>query len=124
MTGIDIVKKGEKSNFSILAPIFQKRTKSPDGAKRKIPSRLLTTAQGVFDISQTDGAPLPTLVHQLRGNPGKALVKATSVRKASQDRGGQVRGYSERLKALASFGGKIVLRPDLDSAREFGVLSP
>lgn len=65
------VKKGEKA-IKILAPIPHKRTKEvtlQDGTVESRESQWLSfRAVPVFDISQTEGDPLPTLTERLSGN--------------------------------------------------------
>lgn len=118
------VKKGEKG-IAILAPVIVKaKDLSPDGkepAKANEAFRLsgFRTAY-VFDVSQTEGKPLPE------------FAKTT----------GDPKDYAEKLKALVakqgieltydksiapaqgvSAGGKIRLQPDLSPAEEFSVLT-
>lgn len=109
------VKRGEKA-ISILCPMLAKKT-TPDGDEENLVG---FQVGHVFDVSQTDGEKLPSL-STVRGNPGIALVK---LHKFAEERKIQVL-KSEGLRTAegVSFGGKIVLRPDLDAPREFGVLA-
>ncbi len=109
------VVKGSKA-ISILCPVLQKKT-SPEGEEENL---LGFQVGHVFDVSQTSGEKLPSL-SAVGGNPGLALVK---LHKFAEDRKIQVL-KSEGLRTAegASFGGKIVLRPDLDAPKEFGVLA-
>lgn len=66
--------KGQKG-IKILAPVFTKQTqtkvKQVDGKKREVEEEVMIQRYKqttVFDVSQTDGEPLPTLVTELQGN--------------------------------------------------------
>lgn len=68
------VTKGQKG-IKILAPVFTKQTqtkvKQVDGKKREVEEEVMIQRYKqttVFDVSQTDGEPLPTLVTELQGN--------------------------------------------------------
>ena len=111
------VRKGEKGIVIIAPMVFRKKETEPTEDQE---SRICGfRAAYVFDISQTDGEPLPEFA-QVKGNP---------------------REYSERLKEFAasrgialefsadlggasgvSTGGTIRLKPDLPAAEEFSVL--
>ena len=116
------VKKGEKG-IVIIAPMLLKKKEesatisdAPDSAR----SILRFKAVYVFDVSQTDGEPLPEFA-RVGGNPNghterlKNLVAAKGI---SLD-------YSSDIGAAdgLSSGGQIKLRPGLSPADEFSVLT-
>jgi antirestriction protein ArdC len=112
------VRKGEKG-IAILAPVVG-RKKSDDDLTEDDQTRVFGfRAAHVFDVSQTDGEPLPEFA-AIKGDP---------------------QGYTERLKEFVSLqnialeydgaiapakgissGGKITLLPDLSPAEHFAVL--
>jgi antirestriction protein ArdC len=98
------VRRGE-TGIVILAPITRRRTdvaaddEATDDADR---TRVLAfRSANVFDVSQTDGEPLPTLVHDATGDPGihlaaleQAITDAGVVITRLPDLGG-AHGYSQ-----------------------------
>jgi hypothetical protein len=110
------VKKGEKG-IAILAPIIV--TKDRKGEKlEKGPRMVGCRAVYVFDISQTDGEPLPNLSMDVTGDPGAATARlmefcaARSIQIEMVDDLGGALGISE--------GGKIKLvKDDAAPARFF-----
>jgi N-terminal domain of anti-restriction factor ArdC/IrrE N-terminal-like domain len=60
------VKKGEKG-IRILAPMVHKKTEDPDAVKVSFRS------VAVFDVSQTEGEPLPEIVNRLEGDDNGVL---------------------------------------------------
>jgi hypothetical protein len=109
------VKQGEKA-IQIFAPVLHKQKKG-DATEEQL---LGFTIAYVFDVSQTDGTPLPPFA-TVRGDPGRALER--------------LHGYAAQLgikvivtpmKMTASgmsAGGRIVLREGLEPADEFATLA-
>jgi antirestriction protein ArdC len=112
------VKKGEEG-ITIIAPMIYRNARDGESTVPEDEPRIRFRAAHVFDLSQTEGEPLP--------HPAEV--------------GGNPRDYTERLKKLiatknivleysndlgnaegASSGGKIRMRPDLSPAAEFSVL--
>jgi antirestriction protein ArdC len=109
------VKKGEKG-ISILAPIIARwKNDSDEDEERVVAFRGAT----VFDISQTDGQPLPEFA-KVRGDPG---AYAEQLRQMIAD-SGIVLEYSADMHGAEGFcsGGRIVIREGLSQAEEFSVL--
>jgi antirestriction protein ArdC len=112
------VRKGEKG-IVILAPMVG-RKKSVDQLTEDEQTRLFGfRAAHVFDVSQTDGEPLPEFA-AVSGDPGeysdrlKQFVESQNI----------VLEYDAGIapaKGMSS-GGKITLLPDLPSAERFAVL--
>lgn len=113
------VKKGEKG-MMILAPLISRRKSEDEGdesgeAVRKV--RGFRTVH-VFDVSQTEGAPLPEF-SRLAGDPGDKLQKLQS----------HVLSYGIELEFAANLGGahgaseggRITVLEGLDAAEEFSV---
>lgn len=113
------VRKGEKG-IMIIAPMTL-RAKEGDGADdRDAPRIVRFRVAHVFDVSQTEGEPLPDL-DRVRGDPGAALIRLESAVRAAgitledaDDLGG-ADGISK--------GGAIVLRSGLSPAERFSVLA-
>jgi antirestriction protein ArdC len=115
-----LVKKGEKG-ILILAPIIRKKAENnretePDESSTAVAFR----AAYVFDISQTDGQPLPE-IGNVNGDPrgyrerlGKFITDQGIALEYSADIA-PVRGMSE--------GGKITLLPGQSPAEEFTTLA-
>jgi antirestriction protein ArdC len=112
------VRKGEKG-IVILAPMVG-RKKSPDELTEDEQTRLFGfRAAHVFDVSQTDGDPLPEF-SSVHGDPGdltdriKVFVSGCSIALV----------YSDGIRPAKrmSEGGKITVLPDLPPAEEFSVL--
>lgn len=117
------VRKGSKG-IAILAPCAYRRRTSEDEDKRD-PEEGKETVVGyrtayVFDVSQTDGADLPS-IGAVNGDPGlqlnalRALTNERGIRIECRDELGGARGLST--------GGKIVLLRGMDPAEEFAVLA-
>lgn len=122
------VRKGEKG-ILIIAPMVLRvqNTDEPDApqapdaerAQKVTRSRLRFRAAYVFDISQTDGEPLPAPA-RVGGDPGPALdrleaaVVASGITLETSDTLIGVEGYSA--------GGRIVLRHGQESAERFSTL--
>lgn len=113
------VKEGERG-IAIIAPmrISTKEDGQEQPSKDKESHIRFRTAY-VFDISQTDGEPLPD-IGQASGDPGnfserlKNLVKQMSIELEFADDLGGALGVSK--------GGKIAIRSNLSPAQEFSVL--
>ena len=115
------VKKGEKG-IVITAPmrIRPKDAAGGDTTSNEDRTILRFKAAYVFDVSQTDGEPLPEFA-RVGGNPNghterlKAFVSSKGITLDYADDLGSADG--------ASLGGTIKLRRDLPSAEEFSVLT-
>lgn len=126
------VKKGEQG-IVIFAPIRLRKHKHNDGGdgnsgdgetpeeSQSDPDETVETFKSVyvFDISQTDGEPLPEFAG-VRGDPDAYL---TRLRMHVEEAGIEL-AYSENLRGAsgASTGGRISLRPGLPPAEEFATL--
>ncbi len=113
------VKKGEKG-IVIIAPMSIKKNGETDGE-----SFLRFKTVYVFDVSQTDGEPLPE-PPSISGNPGPYT---DALKYFIADQGIELEYISSPDTAAslgnadgASYGGRIALRDDLSSAEEFSVL--
>ncbi|MBX3412582.1 MAG: hypothetical protein KF708_07835 [Pirellulales bacterium] len=117
------VKKGEKG-ITILAPLIYKRKSDEEGQRSADESEKVTVLRGfkavhVFDVSQTDGQPLPEFA-SVNGDPGeyteklKALIARQGIELVYEDTLMGAEGRSE--------GGRITLRTGLSHAKEFAVL--
>lgn len=119
------VKAGEKG-IMILAPMVVKKRRGKDETNpSEEPADTVITvfkAVYVFDVSQTEGAPLPTVLHA-SGDAG-ALYPAlqTVVRQAAIALELVERVPGSNSAHGASFGGRIALREDLDPAEGFRTL--
>ena len=114
------VKKGEKG-ILILAPII--RRKSENGAETEPDESSVAVAfraAYVFDVSQTDGQPLPE-IDSVNGDPREYRERLAKFI-AEQ---GIALGYSEEIAPARgmSEGGKITLLPDQSPAEEFATLA-
>jgi hypothetical protein len=111
-----LVPKGEKG-IAILAPIVgRKRDDADDGTKSVVGFR---TAY-VFDVEQTDGAPLPE-ASEASGDPGpKTVILVSAIRVA-----GIAVDYADELGGALglSSGGRIQVLNGLKPAAEFSVLA-
>ena len=117
------VKKGEKG-IRILAPMVGKAKQDPEeGADLPIgtPQKRLYgfRVASVFDVSQTDGKPLPD-IGQINGEPGKYLPR---LRELVRSMGIQLEYEQLNGPEGISKGGTIVIDSRLDSANEFSVLA-
>lgn len=110
------VKKGEQS-ITIFAPMIFRD--SSESALQDDQLRIRFRAAHVFDVSQTDGEPLPSPA-EASGDPMdytqrlKALIASRDIALEYSEELGNAEG--------ASSGGKIRIRPDLSPAAEFSVL--
>lgn len=116
------VKKGEKG-ILILAPVTFRRTKVGDeevtDEAEDTETVLRFRGVYVFDVTQTDGEPLPTPA-EVAGDPGARLARlrqTITARGISLDYD-ELPGGAEGV----SRGGRISLRPGLTPAEEFSVL--
>lgn len=109
------VKKGEKG-IAIIVPHLVRTEESTEDGKGSIKG---FRATHVFDISQTEGAPLPGLA-SAAGDPGAHLGALRDFVGSK----GITLTYSETLGGAdgVSRGGAITLRAGLSGAEEFGVL--
>jgi antirestriction protein ArdC len=108
------VRKGERG-IRIMAPIIRRATTAEDEQERVVAFRSVS----VFDVSQTDGKPLPGL-GRVSGDPGefvgrlRALVAEHGIALEYADLSISVDGWSA--------GGRIGIRTGLSPAEEFSVL--
>ncbi len=119
------VKAGEKG-ILILAPVrgpvpsrSPRAEANPEDPEPAVESIVAFRAAQVFDVSQTDGAPLPQFA-TATGDPGEHTERLRGLlRHLNIDL-----EYSEDLLTAEglSRGGVITLRPGLDPAQEFSVL--
>jgi hypothetical protein len=111
------VRRGEQG-IAILAPIVRRRGQSDDEDERGVVG---FRAAYVFDVSQTDGEPLPE-PSQPAGEPGPAALD--QLRAAIAGRGIALE-YAEALGGALglSSGGRIRVLSGLSAASEFGVLA-
>lgn len=113
------VKKGEKG-LMILAPLINRKKREDEAEESDEVVRKVRGFRSVyvFDVSQTEGAPLPEF-SRLAGDPGAKLQKLQSL----------VRSYGIDLEFAANLGGargtseggKITILEGLDAAEEFSV---
>lgn len=113
------VRKGEKG-IVILAPMIGRKHPADDELAEDEGSRLYGfRAAHVFDVSQTDGEPLPEFATST-GDPQDATerLKQFIVSKSI------VLEYDDRIRPAhgLSSGGKITVVPGLSAAQEFSVL--
>lgn len=115
------VKRGEKG-IAIMAPVLYRRSKKHQEEKddKKEDEEVFGyRTVYVFDVSQTDGAPLPECA-QAAGDPGlymdrlKRLVEAKGIELSYSDNLRTCHGYSA--------GGRIVLDSKLQDAEAFSTL--
>ena len=112
------VRRGEKA-IRILAPVRIRRKGSIESNADDEEEVIAFRRACVFDVSQTDGKPLPEFAKVL-GDPGRALarlkgyVSGQGIRLEYSNRIGPAEGMST--------GGGILLRADLEPAAEFSVL--
>ena len=120
------VKKGEKG-IVIIAPMVLRRKDASDHADASDEDRTILRFRAVyvFDVSQTDGEPLPEPA-SMSGDPAGHIDRL----KAFIASRGITLEYLTDLDATvqlghadgASYGGKIALRADLSPAESFSVL--
>ena len=110
------VKKGEQG-ITIIAPMVFRD--SSDTALQDDQPRIRFRAAYVFDVSQTDGEPLPCPA-EASGDPRDHTERLKHFISSQ----GIVLEYSDELGNAegASSGGKIRIRPELSAAAEFSVL--
>lgn len=110
------VKKGEQG-ITIIAPMLFKN--SGDDEANDAEACIRFKAAHVFDVSQTDGEPLPHPV-EVGGDPMDFTIRL----KTLIDSKSIVLEYSNDLGSAegASSGGKIRIKPELSPAAEFSVL--
>lgn len=112
------VRKGEKG-IVILAPMVGKK-KSADELSEDAHTRLFGfRAAHVFDVSQTEGDPLPEFA-TTKGDPQDCLERLKEFIAAK----GIVLEYSDEIapaKGMSS-GGKITILPNLEAGEHFSVL--
>ena len=126
------VQKGEKA-IHIMAPII--RRKKPEekdageksGAKRDDDEESETekklvgfTTACVFDISQTEGKPLPEPA-KVKGKPGQVLERLKDFAR-TRDIGIEYPAHFRVIQG-ASKGGTVQIRPDLQPPEEFSTLA-
>ena len=118
------VKKNERG-IAIMAPIVWRRKFGPEDDEKEQEGRKEETALAfktayVFDISQTDGKPLPEFA-RVNGDPG---VYTERLREYVTDKGIKIE-YSESIGSAEgiSAGGLIKLRKELSAAEELSVLA-
>lgn len=113
------VKKGEKGIVVIAPMLIKPKEARETGDAKDNDSFLRFKAVYVFDVSQTDGEPMPEFA-RVAGNPNghterlKKLVADKSITLEYSADIGSAQGLSH--------GGKITLRPDLSPAEEFSTL--
>jgi antirestriction protein ArdC len=116
------VRKGEKG-IMILAPLVGKRKSREDDEEGE--SRIFGfRATFVFDVSQTEGQPLPDAgIQEVKGDPG---IFSDRLRQFAAGRSIVLKevGAEELGTALgSSSGGTIKLKSDLEKAASFAVLA-
>ncbi len=118
------VKKGEKG-IVIIAPMMIRKQDESSAASRDDERILRFKAAYVFDISQTDGEPLPEFA-SVGGNPNgytERVKEAIARRDITLTYAGEFDAIVELGNADgASLGGSIIVRDDLSPALEFSVL--
>ncbi|RIK67139.1 MAG: DUF1738 domain-containing protein [Planctomycetota bacterium] len=115
------VKAGEKGIVIIAPMLLRKKATAGDTAPAEQDAETLLRFKAVyvFDVSQTDGKPLPEFA-RVGGDPNghtERLKEFIAQRAVTVE-------YSEDIGSAdgVSKGGKIVIRPDLTPAEEFSVL--
>jgi antirestriction protein ArdC len=113
------VRKGEKG-ILILAPITKRIAQ--DSCLREVETMHVVGFRSayVFDVSQTDGVPLPSL-GTVSGDPGIHLARLVEFA-ASEGITVEHSGDIAPARGI-SLGGKIVLMPDMTPAEEFATLA-
>jgi len=110
------VRKGEKG-IAIMAPIIGRREAEPNSENAR--SIVGFRAAYVFDVEQTDGAPLPA-PGEASGDPG---ANTAALKRAILDRGITIESVDDLAGALGtSSGGCIRLLNGLSPATEFTTL--
>jgi antirestriction protein ArdC len=116
------VKKGEHG-IAIMAPIVYRRNARDDANKERHEdpdSEVVSTfkAAYVFDISQTEGKPLPEFA-KARGDPGSYLER---LERFISGRGIKLERGDLRIAEGVSVGGTILLKASLAPAEEFSTM--
>jgi antirestriction protein ArdC len=113
------VRKGEKG-ILILAPMIFKHAEAESAKTDEEKTTVRFKAAYVFDVSQTDGEPLPEFA-TVQGDPADHLER---LKQFVSGRGITLE-YSASISPArgVSRGGSIALLPDLSPADEFSVLS-
>lgn len=112
------VKKGEHG-IAIMAPVVYRRKVQQDGDRDTEEERIYTFKTAyVFDISQTEGRPLPEFA-RAKGNPGTCLER---LERFVSGRGIRLERGDLRIAEGASIGGAILLKASLAPADAFSVL--
>jgi len=115
------VKRNEKG-IAIMAPIVYRRKARPDDGDKDTDDETISTFKTayVFDISQTDGKPLPEFA-RVNGDPGIYIEK---LREYITSRGILLE-YSDAIGSAEgiSAGGLIRLKKGLTAAEELSVLA-
>jgi antirestriction protein ArdC len=118
------VRKGERG-IRILAPLIGVRRKQDGDAESDITTRNQPVIVGfrnvfVFDVSQTEGAPLPELSQRVTGTVGDCRERLVDF---VISRGIQLEFRENIAPALGvSYGGRIALLPGQSAAEEFSTL--
>jgi hypothetical protein len=118
------VSKGERG-IRILAPVIGFRRKKDEAAEKDITKQNERALVGfrnayVFDVSQTDGAPLPEFMERVSGEVGAYRERLIDFTIAQ---GIQLEFKESIAPALGmSYGGKIALLPGQSAAEEFSTL--
>jgi hypothetical protein len=118
------VKKGSKG-IRILAPVVDIRKKKESAAEKSTPSQNEPVLVGfrsayVFDVSMTDGSPLPELEERVTGDVGVYRERLIDFILAQ---GIELEFKESIAPALGmSYGGKIVILPGQSAAEEFSTL--
>ncbi|AXC16379.1 protein of unknown function DUF192 (plasmid) [Acidisarcina polymorpha] len=118
------VRKGERG-IRILAPMIGIKRKKDSAAEKETPEQKKPALVGfravyVFDVSQTDGAPLPELSSKVKGSVGEyreRLFAFVAVQGIELE-------YDNSISPAmgVSYGGRIVLLPGQEPAEEFSTL--
>jgi hypothetical protein len=118
------VMKGQKG-IRILAPMIGIRKKKDSEAEKDITKQNQPVLVGfrsayVFDVSQTEGAPLPDLTERMKGEVGEYRERLIDFIIAQ---GIELEFKESIAPALGmSYGGKIAILPGQSAAEEFGTL--
>jgi antirestriction protein ArdC len=112
------VRKGERG-IVILAPMVGRKRRDDELTEDERTRVFGFRAAHVFDVSQTEGDPLPEFA-TVTGDPGDHTARLASFVATR----GIVLEYSDRIAPAKgmSAGGKITLLPDLTPAEHFSVL--
>jgi len=112
------VKAGERG-IAIIAPIVRKGQRSDEENEQEARTVVAYKGAHVFDVSQTDGEPLPEFA-QVNGDPAEHLNRL----KAFVTAQGIGLTYAALSGAMGlSAGGRIILRSGMTPAEEFSTLA-